>query len=145
LKTKKATLRLLTILSLLIVTPLGFLCKFYNGPAHPWFNNYGGDILYQIFWCFIIFFFIPTRPAIRQIPIWIFTVISIIEFLQLWQPPFLEEFRYTFLGKMTLGTQFDWQDFLYYLIGSFLGWLWLRQLWQIHYQKANNYEKTSQS
>lgn len=135
----KTKIRRLTLISLLIVTPLGLLTKFYNGLGQSWINHYAGDILYQIFWCLIIFFFLSTRSTIKQISIWVFIFNSIIEILQLWKPPFLEGFRYTFLGKLTLGTQFDWQDFIYYLIGSFLGWLWLRQLWQ----KGNSYEKTS--
>lgn len=135
----KTKIRQLTLISLLIVTPLGFLTKFYHGPAQSWIDHYAGDILYQIFWCLIIFFFFTTYPAIKQIPILVFTFNSIIEILQLWKPPFLEGFRYTFWGRMTLGTHFDWQDFVYYLIGSFLGWLWLHQLWR----KGNNHEKTS--
>lgn len=135
----KTKIRRLTLVSVLIITPLGLLTKIYNGPAQFWVNNYAGGILYQIFWCLIIFVFFTTHSAIKQIPIWVFIVTSIIEIIQLWKPPFLEGFRYTFLGRMTLGTQFDWQDFIYYLIGSFLGWLWLRQLWR----KGNNHEKTS--
>jgi hypothetical protein len=135
----KTKIRRLSLISLLIITPLGLLTKFYNGPAESWINHYAGDILYQIFWCLVLFFFFPTRSAIGPIPILVFIFNSIIEFLQLWKPPFLEGVRYTFLGKLTLGTQFDWQDFIYYLIGSFIGWLWLRQIWQ----KGNKYEKTS--
>lgn len=135
----KTKIRRLTLISLLIVTPLGLLTKFYNGPAQSWINHYAGDILYQIFWCLIIFFFLPAYSVIIKIPIWVFIITSIIEVLQLWKPPFLEGFRYTFLGKLVLGTQFDWQDFIYYLIGSFIGWLWLRQLWQ----KGSNDQKTS--
>lgn len=136
---KKSKISKLTLISLVIVTPLGFLTKFYHGPAQSWINHYAGDILYQIFWCLTIFFLFPTHSAIKKIPIGVFIFNSIIEVLQLWKPPFLEGFRYTFWGRMTLGTQFDRQDFLYYLLGSFLGWLWLRQLWR----KGNNYEKTS--
>ena len=135
----KSKIRQLTLISLLIVTPLGFLTKFYHGPAQSWISDYAGDILYQIFWCLILFFFFPTYSAIKQIPIGVFIFNSIIEFLQLWKPAFLEGFRYTFLGRMTLGTQFDWLDFVYYLIGSFFGWLWLRQLWR----QGKNHEKTS--
>lgn len=135
----KIKIRRLTLISLLIITPLSLLTKFYNGPAQSWINHYAGDVLYQIFWCLIIFFFFPTNTAIKQIPVGVFIFNSIIEILQLWKPPFLESFRYTFLGKLTLGTQFDWQDFVYYLIGSFLGWLWLRQFWQ----RENEHEKTS--
>ncbi|HBE53783.1 MAG TPA: DUF2809 domain-containing protein, partial [Cyanobacteria bacterium UBA11369] len=42
--------------------------------------------------------------------------------------------RSNLLGKLILGTQFDPWDFIAYVIGSFLAWLWLRQIW-----RANNH------
>lgn len=129
---KKANIRQLTIFSLLIVTPLGFLSKFYRGPAHWWFNDYGGAILYEIFWCLFFFLFFPNRKAVRQIPIWVFVTTCILEFLQLWHPPFLEQIRATFWGKMFLGTTFVWWDFPHYVIGCIFGWVWLQQLWKFH-------------
>lgn len=66
-------LRLLT-LSLLIVTPLGFLSKFYTGPARQWVNHYAGDVLYEIFWCLVIFWFIPKKKAIATISVWVFSL-----------------------------------------------------------------------
>jgi Protein of unknown function (DUF2809) len=126
----------LTILSIIIVIPLGFLCKLYKGSADWLFNYYGGSILYEIFWCLFFFLFIPRRNAVTQIPIWVFIVTCILEFLQLWHPPFLEQIRANLWGRLLLGTKFDWWDFIPYIIGSFLGYLWLRQIW--------HYEKTSQ-
>lgn len=123
--------RWLTILSLLIVTPLGFLSKLYTGPAQNWFNNYAGDILYEIFWCLFFFLLIPHRKAIRQIPIWVFFVTCMLEFLQLWHPPFLQQIRANFLGRTLLGTTFVWWDFPHYAIGCIIGWLWLQQIWRL--------------
>ena len=47
------------IVSLLFITPLGFVFKIYSGPAHMWFNNYGAGLLYEIFWILVNFFFAP--------------------------------------------------------------------------------------
>jgi hypothetical protein len=126
------TLRRHTILSLLIVVPLGLLSKKYIGPAHEWVNDYLGDVLYEVFWCLFIFLLIPTRKALRQIPVWVFGVTCAIEFLQLWNQPALNSFRYTLLGKLLLGSSFDWLDFPHYVLGSIIGWLWLRQIARFH-------------
>lgn len=122
------TLRRRTILSLLIVVPLGLLSKKYIGPAYEWVNDYLGDILYEIFWCLFIFLLIPTRKIKNQIPVWVFCVTCAIEFLQLWNQPALNSFRYTLLGKLLLGSSFDLLDFPHYVLGSIIGWLWLRQI-----------------
>ncbi|NEP62657.1 MAG: DUF2809 domain-containing protein [Symploca sp. SIO2G7] len=120
--------RLLVLLSLLIITPLGFLSKSYNGPFHWWVNDYSGDILYEIFWCLFFFLLIPTKKAVNQIPLWVFGITCIIEFIQLWQNPALAEIRATLIGKLFLGTTFAWWDFPHYFLGCFLGWLWIRQI-----------------
>ncbi|MBD2182633.1 DUF2809 domain-containing protein [Planktothrix sp. FACHB-1355] len=140
---QKATLRQLTILSLIIVTPLGFLSKYYKGPGDWWFNDYGGGVLYEIFWCLFVFLLIPNRPALVKIPIWVFIVTCILEILQLWHPPFLQAIRAQLWGKLLLGTTFVWWDFPHYAIGSLVGWLWLRQLWRLHVAKKRQNEKTS--
>jgi hypothetical protein len=122
------TQRSLIIISLLIVVAMGFLFKFYSGPAHEWFNNYGAALFYEIFWCLFVFLLVRNRKAVMQIPLWVFSITCGLEFLQLWHPPILEQFRATFLGRILIGTTFVWWDFLYYAVGCLLGWFWLRQL-----------------
>jgi hypothetical protein len=125
------------ILSMLIVVPMGFFFKYYSGLGHYWFNDYGGDILYEIFWCLFGFWFFRSRRAVIQIPIWVFVITCIIEFLQLWRQPLLDEIRTTFIGKLLLGTTFVWWDFPHYALGCILGWLWLQQLQKIGYAKKS--------
>ena len=141
----KANLRLLIILSLIIITPLGFLSKFYQGPLDWWFNDYGGAILYEIFWCLFVFLLFPKRELLTKIPIGVFIVTCMLEVLQLWKPPLLQQIRANFWGRTLLGNTFVWLDFPYYAIGSFIGWLWLRQIWIFYKNKKNRHEKTSQS
>ncbi|MBH8576532.1 DUF2809 domain-containing protein [Nostocaceae cyanobacterium CENA369] len=125
------------ILSLLIVVVMGFSFKYYTGPAHQWFNNYGAAVFYEIFWCLFAFWFFRSRTAVKQIPIWVLLVTCILEVLQLWHPPLLEEIRATLIGKWLLGSTFSWWDFPHYVFGCILGWLWLRQLQRIGYAKKS--------
>ncbi|MBW4647813.1 MAG: DUF2809 domain-containing protein [Kastovskya adunca ATA6-11-RM4] len=127
---KSTTIGWYTILSLLLVTPLGFLSKFYSGVAAQWVNHYAGDVLYEIFWCLFFFLLIPSRKAVNHIPLGVFGVTCALEVLQLWKSPFLEALRATFVGRTLLGTTFSWGDFFYYAVGCLMGWLWLRQIWR---------------
>jgi len=56
-----------------------------------------------------------------------------LEFLQLWQPPFLQAARATLPGRMVLGNSFTWSDFPSYFAGSFLGWVWVRWLTRLNF------------
>jgi hypothetical protein len=112
------------MLSLLVVTPAGFLAKFYSGPGQPWFNDYGAGLLYEIFWILFFFFFFPRKNLVNKIPVWVFFVTSGLEFLQLWHPWFLEKIRSFFLGSALIGTSFTWWDFPHYAIGCVIGWVW---------------------
>ncbi|WP_017318819.1 ribosomal maturation YjgA family protein [Mastigocladopsis repens] len=123
--------------SLLIVIAMGFFFKYYTGLAHKWLNDYGAAVFYEIFWCLFAFLFFRSRAAVRQIPLWVFIITCILEFLQLWHPPLLEEFRTTLIGKWLIGTTFAWWDFPHYVLGCLLGWLWLRQLHGKGYAKKS--------
>ena len=118
-------IRLYTILSLFLITPVGFYTKFYEGPAAHWVNNSLGGVFYEIFWCLLIFFLVPgVRPAL--IAVGVLLVTCGLECMQLWHPPFLQWIRGTFLGAAVLGTSFVWTDFPYYFAGSGIGWFWIR-------------------
>jgi hypothetical protein len=113
------------LLSLCLITPLGFWFKFYDGPGRWWFNDYGGGVAYEIFWCLVAFFFWPRKKDAAKIAVWVFAITCVLETLQLWHPPFLEHIRVTFAGKAIIGTTFVWWDFPHYALGSFIGWLWI--------------------
>lgn len=119
-------------ISLLILTPPGFATKFYSGPGSWWVNDHLGGVFYEIFWILVVTFiwpkFSPWKVAIN-----IFIVTGILEFLQLWRPEFLQKIRATFLGSTLIGTTFVWHDFLYYILGCFLGWWYVRYLRQKTY------------
>ncbi|AFY46405.1 Protein of unknown function (DUF2809) [Nostoc sp. PCC 7524] len=125
----------LIILSLLIVVAMGFLFKYYPGIGYQWLNNYGAAIFYEIFWCLLAFWFFRSQAAINKIAIWVFIITCILEFLQLWHPPLLNQMRATLIGKLLLGTTFAWWDFPHYAVGCILGWLWLKKLQKTGYAK----------
>ena len=124
-----STRRLAILISLLIVTPLGFASKFYSGPGAWWFNNYSGGIMYEIFWC-LFFAWLCRHTSTFQIAFWVFLITCALESLQLWHPPFLECIRASFLGRALIGTTFSWLDFPHYLVGCLLGLYWMR--WARH-------------
>jgi len=111
------------LLCICLVTPAGFLFKSYSGTGHRWFNDYGAGVLYEVFWCLVVFFVVPKARYITHIATGVFVVTCILETLQLWQPAFLQQIRATFFGAALLGTTFVWWDFPHYVLGCLLGWL----------------------
>lgn len=113
---------------LLLVTPLGFLFKFYRGPFAWWFNDYGAGLLYEVFWILLVAAIWPQPKTIRRAPPLVFAITSSLEVAQLWHPAILERVRATFIGKALIGTSFAWLDFPHYLLGCALAYAYLRWL-----------------
>jgi hypothetical protein len=113
--------------SIVGIVPVGFYSKFYRGPGARWVNGSLGGAFYDIFWCLILFL-IARNWKPRTIAIIVFSGTCVLEFSQMWHPPWLESLRSHFIGATILGTTFDWSDFPCYAAGSLLGWLWLRWL-----------------
>jgi hypothetical protein len=116
-----------TLISIALITPAGFCSKFYTGPGADWANNSLGGVFYEIFWCLAVFFFSNTLSPLR-IAAFVFVCTCGLEFLQLRHPPFLEFLRSFFIGRTILGTTFAWSDFPYYILGSGIGWFWMKYL-----------------
>lgn len=120
--------RIAVLISLIIILPFGYIMRFY-GPTPEWLNDSLGSIAYQIFWILLIALLFPQAS-----PLWtavgVCLASCVVEFLQLWHPPFLEAMRATFLGRLVLGNTFIWSDFPSYFLGSILGWVWMRSLLQ---------------
>ncbi len=118
--------RLALLISILIIVPLGYVVRFY-GAAPEWLNDLFGSVAYEIFWILLVALLFP-----KASPLWtavgVCLATCVIEFLQLWHPPFLEAMRATLPGRLVLGNNFAWSDFLSYFLGSFLGWVWMRYL-----------------
>ncbi len=119
------------LLSLLIITPLGFWLKLYDGPGEGWVNDYAAGVLYEIFWCLVLFSVWPRQAHVIRIAVGVFVVTSLLEVLQLWHPWLLEQIRATFLGRALIGTTFSWLDLPHYVLGCGLGVIWMRGLKRI--------------
>ncbi len=115
------------LILLLLITPIGFYTKIYSGPAAQWVNDSLGGVLYEIFWCLLFFLFFVKAKA-WVIATSVFIVTCFLEVLQLWHPEFLEIIRSYFIGRTLLGTSFNLYDFIYYFIGSGIGYLILTRL-----------------
>jgi hypothetical protein len=117
--------RLLIILLLIVIVPIGFFTKFYSGPAQDWISNSVGGLFYEIFWCLVLYFLFP-KTRILLLAMIVFLTTCFLEFMQLWHPSFLEYLRGNFIGRTILGNAFNWLDFPYYIVGSFLGYVHLK-------------------
>lgn len=130
--------RCLIFISLLIIVPLGILSKIYTGIAQDWVHDYSGDILYEIFWCLVIFGLIAqtkntTKKLEVKIAVWVFIITCGIEISQLWFDLVPLSIRSSLIWRLLLGSTFVWWDFPHYALGSFLGWLWIVSIQKIEY------------
>ncbi|MGB5963498.1 MAG: DUF2809 domain-containing protein [Coleofasciculaceae cyanobacterium] len=117
----KKQYRLALIVGIIIILPLGYWVRFHS-PAPEWLNDLLGSVAYQILLMMLVAFCLPkTTPVWVAIGVCLFS--CAIEFLQLWQAPFLQAIRATLPGRLVLGTTFSWSDFPAYFIGSFVGWV----------------------
>jgi hypothetical protein len=116
-----------SLILLLLITPLGFYTKIYSGPGASWVNDSLGGVFYEIFWCLLVFLFLVNARA-WFIATSVFIVTCFLEVLQLWHPEFLEIIRSYFIGRTVLGNSFNLYDFIYYFIGSGIGYLILTRL-----------------
>ena len=97
-------------LSLLIFFPLGFSTKLYTGPAAGWVNNSLGGVFYEVFWC-LLALLVWRRATPWKIAAAVFAATCLLEFLQLWHPPFLEAVRGAFVVRTVLVTTFPSSHF----------------------------------
>jgi hypothetical protein len=123
-----------SLILLLLVTPFGFYTKIYSGPGAPWVNDSLGGVFYEIFWCLLVFLFMVNARA-WFIATSVFIITCFLEILQLWHPEFLEFIRSYFIGRTVLGTSFNLYDFIYYFIGSGIGYLILTRLQKLSSKK----------
>lgn len=112
---------------IILITPLGFLSKFYTGPASDWVNNSLGGVFYVIFWILAVFLIRPYwKPILIAVGVLIAT--SFLECTQLVNHPALSAIRSTFIGRTIIGSTFNPSDFVYYLAGCAIGLAFLTRM-----------------
>jgi hypothetical protein len=119
--------RLALLISMIAIIPIGYSARFYLPADWEWLRNLIGNIAYECFWVLFVAFLIPQVTPVR-IAIGVCLASFAIEFLQLWQAPWMQALRMTLFGRLVLGNSFYWPDFLQYMAGSFGGWLWIRAM-----------------
>ena len=140
------SLRWKVLLFILILIPFGLLTKLYTGPGQVWVNHSLGGVLYEVFWCLVIFWVWP-RIQYFRIAFLVFIITCVLEFMQLWHPRILEWARLSFIGRALLGTTFTWLDFPHYIIGSILGGYllyWLQKMYDISREASDAFAYNSQ-
>ena len=101
-------------------------------------QDYLGDILYEIFWCLVIFWFVlrtdnlaKLKIITTKITLVVFAVTCVIEVRQLWFYLVSPTVRSSLVWKLLLGSSFAWWDFPHYALGSLLGWWIIFQIGRI--------------
>lgn len=127
------------VCSLVGLVILGLATKFYAGWGAAWLNNYGGDIVYEMFWVFLVGWFKPQWRA-GAIAFWVFLVTGVVEVTQL--IPFPDDLKSTLAWRLLLGTTFSAWDYPHYGLGCLLGGWSLRYLkLKTLSQRKSNYQK----
>ncbi len=94
-----------------------------SGPLQNFVNHYGpASVCYAVFFILLIFFLFPRPAKILPIAMGVLVWTCLVEFSQLWHPPWLESIRATVAGRLLLGNSFSWWDFPAYPLGCFVGW-----------------------
>ena len=114
-----------TFFSAVILIPIGLYTKLYSGIGAVWVHNSLGGLVYVVFWCLVFYLLLPSAKIIL-ITSGVLFVTCCLEFMQLWEPPFLTAIRSTFTGRAMIGNSFNWSDFPYYFLGAFAGFFWMR-------------------
>ena len=98
-------------------------------PGRWWVNNLGpASVAYVVFFMLAAFLVVPRRELATRIAVGVLLVTCVLEFLQLWHPPWLQAIRSTFLGASLLGTSFSWWDFPAWVVRAGVGWGVLQEM-----------------
>lgn len=123
--------RLTLAVLIVAIVPLGYFVRFAKGMTPDWFSNTFGNLAYECFWIWLAIGLFPKlRPW--RVALAVCLVTCGLEFLQLCQAPILVAARSQLLGRLILGSNFDWGDFPGYFLGSAIGgWMGarIRRFW----------------
>lgn len=118
--------RLAAVATMVAAVPMGYWVRFH-GPGPEGLNDALGSVAYEWFWIALFWGCFPRQSPFR-IALAVLLATCGLEFLQLWQPPFLQALRATLPGRLVLGNTFNWTDFPPYMVGSALGYVWVQCL-----------------
>jgi hypothetical protein len=110
------------LLCIIVVIALGLASRKFPFLFPAIFDKYPGDALWGLMLYFVVAFVKKDSPAPR-IAVFTLLISSAVEFSQLIQVSWLNDFRYTVIGHLILGTVFSWYDLLAYMAGIGIGLL----------------------
>ena len=119
--------RIIYSLLILAVIPLGLFSRSQTAAVFPFFHIYGGDTLYSVLvflllaWCF-------NKTGTVKLALSALFISYGVEFLQLYQAPWIQNIRATKLGGLILGFGFLWSDIICYTVGMAMCFLGERAL-----------------
>ena len=123
--------RMVLTLLIAVVIAIGLASRRGYMPFPAWLGNYPGDAL----WAWVVLLCVAwLRPAIARVRLvtWSLVIAFAIEFLQLYQAPWMQALRANKLAYLVLGNGFDPLDLLAYVLGIGVGavvdWSWQRWL-----------------
>ena len=107
------------LIVLAVLVPAGISTKLYGGPLAVWANRYGGDIVSPMFIFFLVILLLPRIDPYR-FAAGVFVFCVAVEFSQFLSCPALAAMRGNIAGRTILGSEFDWLDFPFYIVGLFM-------------------------
>lgn len=112
--------RVLLTLTALAIIALGLASRRGYSPFPAALGNYPGDAL----WAWVVLLCVAwARPAITRprLVVWSLVIAFAIEFLQLYQAPWMQALRANKLAYLVLGNGFDPWDLVAYVVGMAWG------------------------
>ena len=105
--------RLICLAIMLLLTPVGLLCRFVPIGLPQVIVKYGGSFLWAAMVYWLIAFLFARLPS-DMIGLIALFISAGVEFLKRIQAPALDSFRNTFAGKVLLGRYFSYTDIAVY-------------------------------
>jgi len=101
---------------------LGLLWHSHIIPMSAPLRKYGGDGLWALL-VFLSFAFLFHRLSTAWVALTAFCFTGLVEFSQLYHASWIDAIRQTTLGRLSLGSTFNWADFIAYAVGIIFGTL----------------------
>ena len=114
--------RLWLALCLVLVIAAGLASRKFPSAFPAAFGSHTGDAFWALM-VFVGFAFIAPRASGQRLAGAALAFAFVIEFLQLYQAPWINAIRATTPGHLVLGTGFQWWDLVAYVVGVGFGWL----------------------
>ncbi|ATQ77042.1 hypothetical protein CR152_22880 [Massilia violaceinigra] len=105
-----------------IVVACGMATRKYPSVLSHYFGNYPGDALWALL-VFLLWAFCLPRAKTGTLVVLALGTAFAVEFLQLYQAPWIRQVRATKVGHLVLGSGFDWRDLVACTVGVGVGGL----------------------